>query len=200
MQFGKNLADFYAEVSRLTQEKNITVIWTGGISANREIISKGLQETSQLVFQLQPDAYEEQGKALAKKLQGKVPVMYSSTRNQPIAYNWRIKFHESAKIPAFHNVFPELNHNEMTGFDVIDSTKKLSGDMVFMFLQDSNDNSRIQKRMEALQKQLEAKGLPIIVEYTVRNGISVWPYFFVVLILLSSFAIADNANFNACFL
>ena len=26
-------------------------------------------------------------------------------------------------------------------------------------------------------------GLPVIVEYTVRNGVSVWPYFFLVLIL-----------------
>ena len=72
------------------------------------------------------DDLEEVGRALAEKLKGRVPIIYSSAKNQALAQNWKIRFNETTKIPAFYNVFSELNHNEMTGFDIIESTKKLS--------------------------------------------------------------------------
>ena len=142
---------------------------------------KGLLETSQLVSQLKPDELEKQSKALAEKLQGKIPVIYSSTRNSAIAYNWSIKFHESAKIPAFHNVFPELNHNEMTAFDVVESTKKLSEDIAFVFLTDKEDHPRIQKRMEVLERMFEDRGL--VVETVAMEGSSVFDKLFSSLLL-----------------
>ena len=106
--------------------------------------------------------FEAQGKALAEKLHGKVPVIYASQKNYSIAYNWKIKFNETAKIPAFYNVFPELNHNEMNGFDVSDSTRELTKPFFFLFLRDGEDHPRIQKRMEVLEKQLYQRGLPVI--------------------------------------
>jgi len=104
---------------------------------------------------------ENQGKELAEKLKGSVPVIYSSTRNKAIAYNWKIKFNETGKIPAFYNVFPELNHNEMTGYDVKDVTKNLSDKFYFIFLQDVNDNARNVKRMEILKKLYQDRELPV---------------------------------------
>ena len=111
-----------------------------------------------LAFQLKPEDLEEEGKILAQKLQGKVPVIYSSQKNASIAYAWKIKFNESSKIPAFTNVFPELNHNEMNGFDVIESTKELSGRFGFLFLEDNDDSAQIKKRMQVLQKLYEKRG------------------------------------------
>ncbi|OGY60576.1 MAG: hypothetical protein A3I33_01645, partial [Candidatus Colwellbacteria bacterium RIFCSPLOWO2_02_FULL_45_11] len=81
-------------------------------------------EVRKLVESLNSDLGKE-GKVLAEKLTGKVPVIYSSRRNQTLAYNWKIKFNETGKIPAFYNTLPELNHNEMTGFDVVEGTRKL---------------------------------------------------------------------------
>ena len=109
-----------------------------------------LMEIKALAQKLSPVMFEQEGKELAQKLFSKIPVIYSSRRNQPIAYNWKIKFNESAKIPSFFNVFPELNHNEMTGFDVIGATKELSEKLVILLLKDANDHPRIQKRMEVL--------------------------------------------------
>ncbi|MBL7045227.1 MAG: hypothetical protein ISR98_01365, partial [Parcubacteria group bacterium] len=54
-----------------------------------------LKELSNLSQTLYPTEYEEVGKALSKKLKGKIPVIYSSTRNQSIAYNWKIKLNET---------------------------------------------------------------------------------------------------------
>jgi len=120
-----------------------------------------LKETEELARVLKPKAFANEGKELAERMRGKVPVIYSSRKNQPIAYNWKIKFNESAKIPSFYNVFPELNHNEMTGFDVIGSTKELSEKIAFVFLKDSKDNERIQKRMAVVEKQYKERGLQV---------------------------------------
>jgi glucose/mannose-6-phosphate isomerase len=120
-----------------------------------------LEELSKLSETLNPSEYEEKGKELAKKLKGKVPVIYSSTQNMPIAYNWKIKFNETGKIPAFYNVFPELNHNEIAGFDVNDSTKELSQNFHFIILKDADDDPRVLKRMEVLEKLYKDRGLPV---------------------------------------
>lgn len=99
------------------------------------------------------DECEKEGKALAEAIRGFVPVIYASDRNRAVAYNWKIKFNETGKIPAFCNVFPELNHNEMTGFDRTDTTCALSERMFFVFIEDSDDHPKVQKRM-AITKEL----------------------------------------------
>lgn len=122
---------------------------------------EAVEELHKLGKQLDQNKWQEVGKELATELNGKIPVVYSSRRNLPIAYNWKIKFNESAKIPAFYNVLPELNHNEMTGFDVIDSTKSLSDKFYFVFLEDSDDEPRIMRRMEVMKKLYEDRALPV---------------------------------------
>jgi glucose/mannose-6-phosphate isomerase len=110
---------------------------------------------------LQPKELEQAGKELAEKLKGSVPVIYTSNRNKAVAYNWKIKLNETGKIPAFYNVLPELNHNEMTGMDVKDTTRDLSQKFYFIFLRDSEDDERNIKRMEILQKLYQERGLRV---------------------------------------
>ena len=119
-------------------------------------------ETGKLSESLSGDL-EKEGKTLAEKLAGKTPVIYSSRRNQTLAYNWKIKFNETGKIPAFYNTFPELNHNEMTGFDVTDSTSRLSKNMHFIILKDSDDDRRVSKRMDVLEKLYVDRKLEVTV-------------------------------------
>ena len=117
-------------------------------------------------------SYESEriGKALAKKLKGHVPVICSSLKNLPIAYNWKIKINETGKIPAFINYFPELNHNEMTGYDIKNSTKELSKNFYFVFLKDVSDNPRIVKRMNVTERLYHERGFPV--EVVMINGSS----------------------------
>lgn len=120
-----------------------------------------LKETDDFPSTLPIDRAEAKGKELADILKGSVPLIYSSEKNGPIAGNWKIKFNETAKVPAFCNIFPELNHNEMTGFDVIPETAKLSQNFHFIFLKDKTDHPKIIKRMQLSKGILEAKGLPV---------------------------------------
>lgn len=122
---------------------------------------EAVSELNKLGTKLSPLKWESEGEKLAQTLKGKIPVIYSSRTNHAIAYNWKIKFNETAKIPAFFNFFPELNHNEMTGFDVIDSTKELSDKFHFIFLEGSNDHPKIMRRMEVCKKLYEDRGLNV---------------------------------------
>ena len=108
------------------------------------------------------DSLEKQGKALAGSMKNRVPVIYASRQNIGIVQNWKIKFNETAKIPAFWNVFPELNHNEMTGFDVVESTRQLSEEFFFVFLQDPTDHPKVQKRMAVTKGLYQNRGLPSV--------------------------------------
>lgn len=118
-----------------------------------------LKESFSLSFNLDSNAFDNEGKALAKRLEGSIPLVYASRINFSIAYTWKIKFNESGKIPAFYNVFPELNHNEMTGFDAKESSTMLSERFYCIFLKDENDHPQIQKRMDATAKLYKEKGL-----------------------------------------
>lgn len=120
-----------------------------------------LAELSALADILKPEAIEPAGDALAKKIKDHVPVIYASLTNWTLAWNWKIKFNETGKIPAFYNVFSELNHNEMTGFDVKESSTHLSDRFFFIILKDSEDHPKIQKRMDVLKKLYEDRGLPV---------------------------------------
>lgn len=122
---------------------------------------KLIAQAGELQNEFLPEKFEQEGKALASILHDYVPIIYASERNQPLAYNWKIKFNETGKIPAFYNVFPELNHNEMTGFDVKDSTKKLSENFYFLFLSDAEDLPKIQKRMKITARLYEDRHLPV---------------------------------------
>lgn len=109
-----------------------------------------------------PGDLEEEGKKLAKDINNMVPVIYSSQANYSIAYNWKIKFNETGKIPAFCNAFPELNHNEMTGFDFNEKTKKMSENFCFIMLRDNSDHPKVIKRMDITSTLLQDRGLRVI--------------------------------------
>lgn len=121
---------------------------------------KLFNEVEELSKELKQDL-ENEGKKLADELKNKIPVIYSSRRNQTLAYNWKIKFNETGKIPSFYNTVPELNHNEMTGFDVYKETKNLSENIHFIFLFDEDDDSRVIKRMQILKDLYENRGLSV---------------------------------------
>lgn len=127
-----------------------------------------LREARTLAQGLKSTEYERGGKVLARKFKGVVPIIYASERNSALAYIWKIVLNESAKIPAFFNLFPELNHNEMTGFDVKENTRDLSQKMLFAFLKDAHDHPRILKRMNVTERLYRERGLPV--EVIIVNG------------------------------
>ncbi len=120
-----------------------------------------LKESGTLADTLAPEEYRESGKQLAQLCKDQLPVIYSSRRNQAVAYNWKIKLNETGKIPAVYNVFPELNHNEMNGFDVQAKSQHLSKNMQVIFLNDTDDHPRVQKRMQVCAQLYRDRGIAV---------------------------------------
>lgn len=121
-----------------------------------------LQMTSVLAEILNPATAAEAAKVIVEQLKDKVPVLYTTSTHFSLAYNWKIKFNENTKIPAFCNCVPELNHNEMNGFDVVPTTRALSDTYAFIFLQSAVDHPNNQKRFAVLKQLYQARNLPVI--------------------------------------
>ena len=91
--------------------------------------------------------------ALAHKLHGKLPVIYSAAdRFDVVNLRWRGQIAENAKVLAFGNVYPEMNHNELVGwsqrFHDGKTIRKQMKDMAVVFLRDQDDHKRIKLRMD----------------------------------------------------
>ena len=121
----------------------------------------GLAATHALATTLQPHLLESVAETLATQLRGAVPVVYASTRYAQLGYVWKIKFNETGKIPAFTNIVPELNHNEMTGFDVLPATFALAKPFHFLLLRAHDDEPRVARRMDVLEGLYRDRGLPV---------------------------------------
>lgn len=155
---------------------------------------KGLKEAQRLARSLKSQKSEKLGKALAKKIQNKIPVIYTSQANFPIAYNWKIKLNETGKIPAFCNALPELNHNEMNGFDVQEKSKHLSDKFCFLFLTDKTDHKQNQKRMKVTAKLYKDRGFAVeMIELKEKN---VWQKIFSSLLLADWTAVSIAAHYE----
>lgn len=140
-----------------------------------------LEQTGELARWLEPARLESQGRALAQNLKGYVPVIYTGGRNWALAYNWKIRFNETAKIPAFWNEFPELNHNEMQGWLKTAKTLALLKRFFLIFLLDQTDDPRILKRMELTRELMEKNGLPV--KTVLLEGKTRWHQIFNCLVL-----------------
>lgn len=101
------------------------------------------------------------GAVLAQNLQGSIPVLYASTLNTSLAYFWKIALNETGKIPAFYNIFPEVCHNELSGFDNTELSHPLSSHLHILILKDNDDHPRIIKRMNIMRELLETRGISV---------------------------------------
>lgn len=112
---------------------------------------KEIKETLELLKELSArysdhTSPENQALSLAKKIQGKLSLIYSAAdKFDTVNTRWRGQITENAKTLAFGHVFPELNHNEIVGWEVL---KDLMKKIHVIILRDKDDYKRIQLRMD----------------------------------------------------
>ncbi len=97
---------------------------------------------------------------VAKKMLGKIPVIYSASEQlDTINLRWRCQIQENAKALAYGNVLPEMNHNEINGWQ---NPASLLSNFVLVFLQDPAEDTRLRPRYSAMDKLLGSKVSEII--------------------------------------
>jgi glucose/mannose-6-phosphate isomerase len=96
-----------------------------------------------------PDAPEDSlAKTIARGLLGTTPVIAGAGLTNPIAYRWKTQFNENAKQPAFSSELPELDHNEIVGWEGARELGRFSA----VFLDDSDAHPRVKERMELTER------------------------------------------------
>jgi glucose/mannose-6-phosphate isomerase len=112
-------------------------------------IDVAASHAEQLVSEWGPDAAEGSlAKEIAASLLGSTPVIAGAGLTAPIAYRWKTQINENAKLPAFAHELPELDHNEIIGWEGAESVGRLAA----VFLDDSDAHPRVKARMELTEK------------------------------------------------
>jgi len=100
---------------------------------------------------------ENPAKQLARILSGRIPLIYGTVDNTDlVAMRWKTQFNENAKQPAFWNVFPELNHNEILTLVRAD----LLANQYVLLLQNDYDRPENRTRMEIMMTLFERDKVP----------------------------------------
>lgn len=122
-----------------------------------------LEKLGQQYQPAQP-APENLAKTLALALVKRLPLIYAAEIYETVAWRWKEQFCENAEILSWHNVFPELNHNELVGWGL---RRELDQKFQVIYLNDAHAaaveiHPRVQARMNLTQGLIEQSGASII--------------------------------------
>jgi glucose/mannose-6-phosphate isomerase len=93
-------------------------------------------------------------KRLARGLHRTVPQICGAGLTTPIAYRWKSQINENAKTPCFASELPELDHNELAGWEATSDLARFSA----VFLDDSDLHPRIRQRIELTRGIIAGSG------------------------------------------
>ena len=106
-----------------------------------------------LIEEWGPDAPEgSDAKAIARGLEGALPVVYGAGATVAAARRWKSQLNENAKLPAFASVLPEADHNELIGYERARGLAPLHA----VFLGDEGQRSELRRRLELTAEVVEA--------------------------------------------
>jgi len=136
-----------------------------GILKNKE---KEIQETIQIVKKLSKEnspetpTRENPSKKLALELKETIPVVYGFRQYAAIARRLKTQFNENAKVPSKHDVFPELNHNEVVGWE---APKGLTKRFSVLLIRDREEPPEIKHRIETTKSLVLHKAQKVLEVY-----------------------------------
>ena len=97
-----------------------------------------------------PGSTANRPQQLAEELKGKLPIIYSAAEHlDAVNVRWRGQICENAKQLAFGHVLPEMNHNELVGWNV---NQELMKRMHVVLLRDKGTHSRVGIRENITQQ------------------------------------------------
>jgi glucose/mannose-6-phosphate isomerase len=98
-------------------------------------------------------------KELARKIRNKIPIVYAPTpQYSSVAMRWKTQFQENSKSMAFFNTIPEMNHNEIVGWEMESAVLE---NFIVIFLQCDDMPERIATRIELTKNIIKAKNISI---------------------------------------
>jgi len=99
---------------------------------------------------------------IAEGLAGRIPIIYGGGPvSGAVAQRWKTQINENAKTPSWWSVLPELNHNEIVGWEAMPSLT--SQHLGVVALTDATDHPRVRDRL-AHSRALTQNAVPWVAE------------------------------------
>jgi len=135
----------------------------GLISDVSSEISEAIKVLEQVKDENSPETIlnDNSCKMLASKINGTVPVIYGFGIYRAVAQRYKQQFNENSKIPAKWDSFPELNHNEIVGWE---GAKELSNHFSTIFIREISEPEEIRQRIEATKELISQEATKKIFE------------------------------------
>jgi len=102
------------------------------------------------VIKYDQDDIKKEALSIAKKLFGKTAIIYTTDRMESVALRLRQQINENAKLLCWHNVIPEMNHNELVGW------KSNRQDVAVLYMRNKDDHKRNATRID-INKEIISK-------------------------------------------
>ena len=103
-------------------------------------------------------------KKMAAEIFGKLPVIYGSSDHiDAVVTRWRGQLAENSKTLSSVHLFPEMNHNEIVGWE---NPKKVLKECVAIILRDAADHPRISRRMDVTRNLLKRDKVKVLEVYS----------------------------------
>ncbi|MBA7490779.1 hypothetical protein ES702_01322 [subsurface metagenome] len=107
-------------------------------------------------------------KKVALGLYQHLPLVYGSEGLlEAVAMRWKTQINENSKWPCFWNVFPELDHNEIVGYEI---ENNINRQVKIIYLQDKEGLLRVEQRRKITHKIIKDKVAEFIVCPTKGKG------------------------------
>ncbi|MBM3173307.1 MAG: bifunctional phosphoglucose/phosphomannose isomerase, partial [Chloroflexi bacterium] len=111
-----------------------------------------------------------QAKQLARKLHGRIAVIYGAGTLSDVARRWKTQINENSKAWAFYEVFPELNHNAVVGYRF---PQELASKMFVVILRCPSLHLRTQLRHQITGELLEQSDIAYqVIDASGRDALS----------------------------
>jgi len=132
----------------------------GLVSGTSEELSEALQFLKKISKENAPEmpAKENFSKTLALNIGQTSPVVYGFSFYRSVAQRFKQQFNENSKVPAKWEVFSELNHNEIVGWERADELNKCFS---AIFIRDKEEPTEIQSRIEITKELVSKAGLKL---------------------------------------
>ena len=102
---------------------------------------------------------------IAEQLIGFIPVIYSAEFLSSAGYRFKCQVNENSKLHAFHNIIPELNHNEIIGWE---SYQEKQFQTKVIYLLDKEYHPQNRKRFDILKELLAEQKVEVLALESVK--------------------------------
>ena len=93
-------------------------------------------------------------KQIASLLSGTVPLVYGAETTAAVARRWKCQLNENAKTPAFWAEIPELDHNEIVGYE---SPGAFADAAYVIMLREEHHHRQVARRFDFTKELIEPK-------------------------------------------